>query len=284
MAYGKELILDLQNCDVSKFNRKDIEAYLVKLCDDVIDMEREDLHWWDYADEPEEYEKAPDHLKGISCIQFIKTSNITIHTLDALGIIYLNIFSCKDFEAADVLEFTQDWFKGEAIKSSVVDRLQEDNVEIKDQKGHKFLWINDYLWMWDIPVERKAQKDIADEAHGDVLVAGYGLGLVQKYLLENENVNSVVTVEKMPRVIDECLKVYGKTYGGIKIGDFFNYASTGSFDCVIGDVWEDIIPESLEDYKKFKNKATDLLKEDGKILAWGGDYFEYLLEKEAGAA
>ena len=67
--YGKELIVDMNNCDVSKFNRKDIEAYLVELCDNVIDMEREDLHWWDYEDDPEGYEAAPAHLRGISCVQ-----------------------------------------------------------------------------------------------------------------------------------------------------------------------------------------------------------------------
>ena len=36
-------------------------------------------------------------------------------------------------------------------------------VEILEQKGHKFLWINDYLWMWDIPVEQMLQKKIANE-------------------------------------------------------------------------------------------------------------------------
>ena len=278
--YGKELIVDMNNCDISKFNRKDIEAYLVELCDNVIDMEREDLYWWDYEDDPEGYEAAPAHLKGTSCVQFIKTSNITIHTLDALGIIYLNIFSCKDFNSDDVLEFTRDWFKGHVLKSSTIDRCKSDNVEIKEQNGHKFLWINDELWMWDIPVERKLQKDIADAAYGEVLVAGYGLGLVQKYLLENKNVSLVVTVEKMPKVINECERVYGKLYGDVLIGDFFTYPENTQFDCVIGDIWSDIVPECLEDYKKFKAKATGLVKEDGKILAWGQDYFEFLIEKE----
>lgn len=284
MAYGKELILDLHNCDVSKFNREDIEAYLVELCDDIIDMEREDLHWWDYADEPEEYEKAPAHLKGTSCVQFIKTSNITIHTLDSLGIIYLNIFSCKEFDSDKVVDFTLKRFKGELLKSHVIGRLKEDNVEIKEQNGHKFLWINGHLWMWDIPIERKVQKGIADKAYGEVLVAGYGLGLVQKHLLENPNVKLVVTVERMPKVVKECKRAYGKLYGDVLIGDFFTYPENNQFDCVIGDICDDIMPEYLPDYVLFKDKATKLLKPVGKILQWGGDYFEYLLEKEAGGA
>jgi S-adenosylmethionine/arginine decarboxylase-like enzyme len=55
------------------------------------------------------------HLKGTSAIQFITTSNITIHTLDLLGAVYLNIFSCKEFEAEVVKEFSENWFKGKTI-------------------------------------------------------------------------------------------------------------------------------------------------------------------------
>jgi len=110
--YGQELILDLHNCDVSKFNRKDIKAYLIELCDNVIDMERADLHWWDYEDDPEEYETAPSHLKGTSCVQFIMTSTIVIHSLEDLKKIFINIFSCKDFDAEETAKFTAGYFSG----------------------------------------------------------------------------------------------------------------------------------------------------------------------------
>lgn len=36
-------------------------------------------------------------------------------------------------------------------------------VEILTQKNYNFLWIDDYLWMWDIPVEQALQKKIAEE-------------------------------------------------------------------------------------------------------------------------
>ena len=90
----------------------------------------------------------------------------------------------------------------------------------------------------------------------------------------------VVTAEKRGKVLDECRRVYGETYGDVIVGDFFTYPEDNQFDCVIGDIWADIIPECLEDYKKFKTKAAGLLKEDGRILAWGQDFFEYLIEKE----
>lgn len=118
-SYGKELILDLHGCDSSKFTRKSIKKFFKELCE-LIDMEREDLHWWDYKGREEEYEKAPPHLKGISAIQFIRTSNITVHTLDDLKVIYLNIFSCKNFDAKVTLDFCVKWFDCKIIKQSKI--------------------------------------------------------------------------------------------------------------------------------------------------------------------
>ena len=120
MAYGKELILDLYNCDVSKFNRRELRAYFEGLCK-VIDMQQCKLTFWDdkwtwlwkliyfwnktiqVADEP--------HTKGTSAVQFILTSNITIHTLEKLKECYINIFSCKDFDVNKTIEFTRIWFQ-----------------------------------------------------------------------------------------------------------------------------------------------------------------------------
>jgi S-adenosylmethionine/arginine decarboxylase-like enzyme len=120
--YGKELILDIHNCDVSKFNRKDIEDYLIELCGDVIDMEREDLHWWDYEDDLNGYKEAPSHLKGTSCAQFILTSTIIIHSLDDLKKIFINIFSCKDFDTEMAAGFTEKYFGGKVETYEVITR------------------------------------------------------------------------------------------------------------------------------------------------------------------
>lgn len=120
--YGKELILDIHNCDSSTFNRNSIEKYFIELCK-LIDMQREDLHFWDYYGEPRwEYNRAPDHLKGTSAIQFIKTSNITIHTLDILKKVFINIFSCKDFDSIKAAKFSEKWFGGKIITCEKIER------------------------------------------------------------------------------------------------------------------------------------------------------------------
>lgn len=120
--YGMELILDIHNGDPTLYNRKDLKMFLVGCCE-LIDMERADLHWWDYTGDPEGYEQAPIHLKGTSAVQFITTSNITIHTLDMTGSIYLNVFSCKMFNADVLARWIEDQFRGEIVAQTVLRRM-----------------------------------------------------------------------------------------------------------------------------------------------------------------
>lgn len=153
-------------------------------------------------------------------------------------------------------------------------------VEILVQKNHKFLWIDDYLWMWDTLPEKQVQYKISTQAFGDVLFAGYGLGIAQKYIEDNPNVNSLLTVEQSIDVIKANEK-YDRIYGEYIIDDFYRISLDQKFDCIIGDIWEEVLPSGLENYKRFKEKALTMLKPDGKILAWGKDYFEYLIKKES---
>lgn len=118
--YGKEYILDLHECR-GPFSRTLIENFCIELCD-KIDMERGTIHFWDYAGYPEEYEAAPAHLKGVSCVQFIKTSNITIHALDEMKRVYINVFSCKNFDSDDVFLVAMKYFSGKVVHSNVIDR------------------------------------------------------------------------------------------------------------------------------------------------------------------
>jgi len=117
--YGKELILDLWSCKKVPFSRPIIGSYCRKLCE-LIDMDSEDLHFWDYEEEPFEYEKAPSHLKGISAVQFISTSNITVHALDDLFRVYINIFSCKDFDEIKAANFSEEYFGGLIVNRQTV--------------------------------------------------------------------------------------------------------------------------------------------------------------------
>lgn len=119
--YGKEVILDLHDCDPSTFNRQSIRRFFKELCE-LIDMQKEKLVWWDDLYTPEGEKETLPHLVGTSAVQFIRTSNITIHTLDIMKRTYINIFSCKPFDSNVALEFTRDWFKSKDVKQFKVIR------------------------------------------------------------------------------------------------------------------------------------------------------------------
>ena len=119
-TYGKELILDLHGCNVEKFTKYYINKFFKALCKEI-DMVAETVTFWGYATQ-EELDAAPDHLAGLSAVQFIKTSNITIHALNKLKVVYLNIFSCKDFDDKVVMKFCIDYFDGSVFHSETFPR------------------------------------------------------------------------------------------------------------------------------------------------------------------
>ncbi len=120
-SYGKELILDIHGCDSTTFSRRSIRNYFKDLCV-LIKMERSKLCWWDDHGVPPEEQETEPHLKGTTAIQFISTSNITIHTLDLLDSVYVNIFSCRDYDAEAAAKFSAEWFRGEIVNSHVIRR------------------------------------------------------------------------------------------------------------------------------------------------------------------
>ncbi len=120
--YGKELILDLHCCNPNKFNRKDIKIFLKRLCN-IIEMTPHELHFWDDVGVPKAKQQTDPKTKGTSAIQFLMESNITIHTLDLLGKVFINIFSCKDFNVVEVSDYARDFFKGKAVQSYSLKRL-----------------------------------------------------------------------------------------------------------------------------------------------------------------
>ena len=103
--YGTELILDLHDCNVEKFHRKDIDDYFPRLCR-KIGMEKCEVHFWDDVGVPIEERQTSPLTKGTSAVCFILTSTIVVHTLDELGAVYVNIFSCEEFDPVVARKFT----------------------------------------------------------------------------------------------------------------------------------------------------------------------------------
>ncbi len=111
--YGKELILDLSDCNIETFTRESIGNYFDELCK-LIDMQAEDRYFWDDEGLPPEECQTDPKTCGVSAVQFILTSTIVVHSLTKLGKVYVNIFSCKNFDVAQARDFTFRWFQAKA--------------------------------------------------------------------------------------------------------------------------------------------------------------------------
>lgn len=114
--YGLEMIIDLKGCDLSVLNRKKLKKFFVKLCN-LIKMKRHGnpIFWEDTSDIP--------HLRGVSGFQFIETSNVVCHPLPILKKVYINIFSCKEFNTNQALKFCKKFWGATSSHHTVVTRL-----------------------------------------------------------------------------------------------------------------------------------------------------------------
>ena len=120
-VYGFELVLDLHGCEIDLFTRDEIDKFFTHLCE-LIEMEKCEVHFWDDVGVPEEEQQTLPHTKGTSAVCFILTSTIVIHTLDILGAVYVNIFSCKPFDPDVAAEFTSKRFKAGSCKKTFIER------------------------------------------------------------------------------------------------------------------------------------------------------------------
>ena len=119
--YGVELIVDLHECDSTRFTRDSIRGFFCELCK-LIDMEQCDLYFWDDVDVPAAERQTDAKTRGTSAVQFILTSTIVVHTLDLMNAVYVNVFSCKAFHTDDAARFTARWFESRDWRSTVVVR------------------------------------------------------------------------------------------------------------------------------------------------------------------
>ena len=119
--YGIELILDMHECDANTFTRKSIGKYFDELCE-LIAMEKCEVHFWDDVGVPQEECQTSPHTKGTSAVCFILTSTIVVHTLDELKAVYVNIFSCKEYDPEVATEFTKKWFAANTCNPTFITR------------------------------------------------------------------------------------------------------------------------------------------------------------------
>lgn len=114
VSWGHHLIADFSACDIEKITDKkrveDFSRELVKAIDMV-----------PYG-EPQVVNFGSGNKAGFTLVQLIETSNICAHFCNEDGAVYLDVFSCKPFEASVAIEVFQKYFNPKNIRMQKIKR------------------------------------------------------------------------------------------------------------------------------------------------------------------
>jgi S-adenosylmethionine/arginine decarboxylase-like enzyme len=112
-AWGIETIIDLKSCDPELIRDADaIKQYVKELCE-LIKMKA-------FGETIVVHFGEDEKIAGYSMVQLIETSLISGHFANITNNIYINIFSCKEYDPYKAAEFTKKFFKGSEYSISVV--------------------------------------------------------------------------------------------------------------------------------------------------------------------
>ena len=129
-------------------------------------------------------------------------------------------------------------------------------------------------------MEQKTHIKAINNAHGNVLVAGLGLGMFLHNIKDKKNIESIIVVEYSKEVI-QIVGKYFKEYDKIKIinNNIFDYIPNIKFDFAFFDIWSDISEENRKDFQILKEKFSEI----NEIICWSEDILDIdktLMKKE----
>jgi len=146
---------------------------------------------------------------------------------------------------------------------------------------YSMLKVDGELMMTDTPHEIRTNLDLIENARGDVLIAGLGLGMVLVPLLLNRKVKSVTVIEKSKGVIKlvkpriqkwrDHQGIIGAKPAPLYIinADIFEWdPGELSWDTIYFDIWPTIGMKNLEGGNKLKRKFKKNLRNRGWMAVW----------------
>jgi hypothetical protein len=115
------------------------------------------------------------------------------------------------------------------------------------------------VMMSDFHYERATCEEVVRRAHGDVLVAGLGLGMILHPILKKESVRAVTVIEKYQDVVDLVLPTL-PTSEKLKVllDDIYTWKPRRGkcYDVIWFDIWPDIeatrLPEMARLHRRFR--------------------------------
>ncbi len=141
------------------------------------------------------------------------------------------------------------------------------------------LWVDGVLMMSDTHMERYTNQFFIDNAHGDVMIAGLGVGLILNALeskVQSGEVNSGRVYEKYQDVIDLVLPKYKHLPIKVICQDILEYRppKEETYDTIYFDIWPRISKSNLQQIKILHNRWKFRKRENGYMDSWMKSYIQ----------
>ena len=173
----------------------------------------------------------------------------------------------------------------QAHRESLVAAVNDDLDRMAEPGIFARLLVNGQLMMTDAPMERRTNAEVVERAHGDVLIAGLGLGMILMPIVQNPKVKRVLVVEKYKDVVDviepQLRKALGRSESklAIMIDDVITMdlpkrgsqaAQSFQFDIIYFDIWPTVGVDNLKDISLLRRRFKPFIKDtpDAWMSAW----------------
>jgi len=149
------------------------------------------------------------------------------------------------------------------------------------------------VWMSDAPRERYTNLEFIRRAHGHVLVAGLGIGMVIPPLLAKDGVKNITVIEREPDVIKlvgsqvGSLRGKGTKYARILQGDIHDWRPPRGmrFNTIWLDIWPDVCADNWDEMVELQRVFAHYLDRSDPerwCATWEHDYIKYLVRRDKG--
>jgi S-adenosylmethionine/arginine decarboxylase-like enzyme len=128
-TWGKHLILDAAGCSPKMNGSEVVVANFARSLVKRIDMVA--------FGQPQVVMFGSGSKKGYTLVQLIETSNITAHFVEENNSMYLDVFSCKDFDPEVVKEAVHEFFDAKQFRTKLMLRqapVAEEVVIVRDRE------------------------------------------------------------------------------------------------------------------------------------------------------
>lgn len=148
-------------------------------------------------------------------------------------------------------------------------RAARDGQPLNASKYTRLI-VDGTLWMTDAEYECWTQARFVNSVHGDVLIAGLGLGLILGPMLKNKRVTSVTVLE----ISADVIALIGPRYKHRKLtiieADVKQWQPPKkAYDFVYFDIWSDVPNvDNKREIADLKKRYRSSLKTGGQSTAW----------------